>query len=216
MAGQVRQRYLSLLGLLGVPATFLLAFLTPVQAKAFDDRPRAWLVDLEPVHAFADRIWRELGGSLNRYEFWGRWTVLGYLGAMVGLWAFHRVSAPAVPGWRLLVSALGIATGADLIAYWFSGHVIADVGGSIEFFMLPLIVAGTFRYAWVLIRPGKPRWPGGTLLASGIAVIPAMAATNYWPHGVLVPVSAGIAVLGVGAARGVSVRPRLHTGPDAE
>ena len=108
---------LALVGLLSVPATLLLAFLTPVQATAFDEGAPAWARNLDGVHALADRVWLEDGGSLDRYQFWGRWTVLGYLGAIAGLWAFRRLSAPNIGGSRALFLALCVGAVADAVAY---------------------------------------------------------------------------------------------------
>lgn len=199
---------LTLIGLVSVPTTLLLAFLTPVQAVAYDrDDARPWLRDLNQVHALADSIWGELGGSLDRYDFWGRWTVIGYLGALAALWAFHRVSAPAIDGWRLLLVCLMVAGVADVAAY--SGVPgLSHVGGSIEFFALPLLLAGTVRYGWVLARTGLPSWPGWVLLGSAAAVVPSMALTAYWPHGALVPISTGLSALAVAAFGSTEVAHR--------
>jgi hypothetical protein len=205
----------ALAGLISVPTTFLLAFLTPVQASASalaygGDGVPDWIRNVGGVQAFADDIWSRFGGSLNQYDFWGRWAVLCYLGAVVGLWAFHRVAAPSVTGWRLLFATLCIAAVGDVGAY-SSLPVISNVGGTIEFFMLPLMLAGVIRYGWVLLRRKlSPRWPGWVLIVSAAAVIPSMGLTGYWPHGFVLPISAGIAVLATATAVGL-----VMTGEDA-
>ena len=198
----------TLIGLVSVPTTLLLAFLTPVQAVAYDkDSARDWMRNLSGVHSMADRVWGNLGGSLDRYDFWGPWTVLGYLRALTSLQAFRRASAPAIPGWRLLSGCLIVAGVADVAAY--SGVTgLSQVGGSIEFLALLVIVGGIVRYGWVLMRTGVPSWPGWVLLGSAAAVIPSMSLTNYWPHGALVPISLGLSVLAVAAFGSTDVAHR--------
>jgi hypothetical protein len=196
------------LGLLSVPTTILLAFLTPVQALAFDDGVRPWIRDLDALHAVADQIWSRLGGSLDRYDFWGRWTVVCYLGMIAGLRSFAQVVAPASGGSRVLLIGLYVGAVADLGAYWaIGGEVGTQVCASVEFLVLPVLLAGAVRFGYVLVRRGPPpRWAGWILLASTAAVPVSLTLTNYWPHGALLPLSAGIAVLSLVAAGGPRTR----------
>ena len=205
------RRILAFVGLLSVPTTLLLAFLTPVQATAADEGTPSWMRTLDGVHSLADRVWLEYGGSLDRYQFWGRWTVLGYLGAIAGLWAFRRLSAPAVNGSRVLLIAFCVAAVADVGAYWSpDGSVASHAGGSIEFFMLPVIFGSALWYGWMLRRrTHRSRWPGWALIGATALVPVSMAATNYWPHGLLVPIAAGISILAVAATTGLSVEHQV-------
>jgi hypothetical protein len=192
------------LGLLSIPTTVLLAFLTPVQATAYDaEGVKPWMRDLDTVHSYADRVWSAFGASWDRYEFWGRWTVLCYLGMIVGVWAFARTSAAHARGSRLLMGALCVATIGDIGAYWGDAwNVVTYIFGTIEFLALPVVIAGAIRYGYVLVRRGpRPRWAGWLLLASAAAVPVSLSLTNYWPHGALLPISVGIAALSVRASR---------------
>ena len=191
------------LGLLSVPAAILLAFLTPVQAVAFGgDNVRPWLRDLDFVHALADRVWSTLGGSLDRYEFWGLWTVAGYLGMIAGLRSLVRLADSASAPFRLLMIALWVGAIGDVGAYWGGGWKVgSQIFARVEFLALPVMVAGVVWGGYVLIRRGpRPRWAGWVMLASAAAVPVSLGLTNYWPHGVLLPVSVGIAVLSLVAA----------------
>jgi len=190
------------LGLLSVPAAVLLAFLTPVQATAYGDGVRPWLHDLDSVHALADRVWSTLGGSLDRYEFWGLWTVAGYLGMIAGLRSLVRLAEAASGPFRLLMVALSVAAVGDVGAYWGGGsEVVSQIFGTVEFLALPVLIGGFVWGGYVLIRRGpRPRWAGWVMLGSAAAVPVSMGLTNYWPHGVLLPVSMGIAVLSIAAA----------------
>ena len=203
----MERRVFAFVGLLSVPTTVLLVFLTPVQATAADEGTPTWMRDLDGVHSLADRVWLGYGGSLDRYQFWGRWTVLGYLGAIAGLWAFHRLSAPAVRGSRLLLIALCVAAVGDTGAYWSpDGSVASHAGGSIEFFMLPVIFASALGYGWMLRgRAHRSRWLGWALIGATLFVPVSMTATSYWPHGLLVPIAAGISILAVAAAAGLQM-----------
>lgn len=201
-------RTTALVGLLSVASTLLLAFLTPVQVIAADEGGApSWLGRLDRVHSLADRVWVEYGGTLDRYEFWGRWTVLGYLGAIAGLWAFHRLSAPAVPGYGVLQTALCVAAVGDAVAYRAPEDSVAlHVLATVEFLMLPVILISALFYGWSLQRRARrPRWPGWALIGSAALVPVSMTATNYWPHGLLLPIATGISVLAVAAAAGVTV-----------
>jgi hypothetical protein len=169
------------LGLLSVPAALLLAFLIPVQATAFDDNAQPWLRDLDSVHAVADRVWSTLGGSLDRYDFWGRWTVACYLGMIAGLRSFVRLVAPDKRGSRLQLTALCVGAVGDVGAYWGDG-LVSQIFATMEFLALPLVIAGAVRYGYVLVRRGPgPRWVGWVMLASAAAVPVSLALTNYWP-----------------------------------
>jgi hypothetical protein len=200
-------------GLLAVPAAILLAFLTPVVATAFGGDAQPWLRDLDAVHALADRIWSRLGGSLDRYEFWGRWTVLGYIGMIAGLRSFVRLVAPETGGSRLLLIALSVAAVGDGGAYWAGGwDVGSQIFGTVEFLALPVVVAGVIWCGFALVRRGpRPRWAGWVMLASAAAVPVSMGLTNYWPHGALVPISVGLAVLSLVAASPRSTIDRAAT-----
>lgn len=203
------RRRIAFVGLLSVPATLLLAFLTPVQVTAADEGTPSWMRNLDGLHSLADRVWLDFGGSLDRYQFWGRWTVVGYMGVIAGLWAFRRLSAPAINGSRVLLIALCVAAIGDLGAYWApGGSVTSHALAMIEFLMLPVIFVSALRYGWVLRRRvHRSRWPGWVLLVATAMVPVSMTVTNYWPHGLLVPIAAGISVLAVAASAGVSVEP---------
>jgi hypothetical protein len=69
----------------------------------------------------ADYVWSTLGGSLTRHEFWGCWTVAGYVGMILGLRAFVRGVVPTIGGSRLLLIALCVAAVGDAGAYWGDG-----------------------------------------------------------------------------------------------
>jgi hypothetical protein len=202
------------LGLLSVPGALLLAFLTPVQAVAYGDGARPWLRELGSVHALADQVWSTLGGSLDRYDFWGLWTIVCYLGMIAGLRSFVQLVAPAVGGSRLLLTALYVAAVADVGAYWGGGWDLgSQIFGSLEFFALPFVVAGTVRFGYVLVRHGpRPRWVGWVMLASAAAVPVSLGLTNYWPHGLLLPISIGIAMLSLVAAAQPRSSEPLGTG----
>lgn len=193
---------LKALGLLSVPAAILLAFLTPVLALAFGDNVRPWIRDLESVHAMADQVWSTLGGSLDRYEFWGRWTIACYLGMIAGLRSFVQLVVPATGGSRLLLIVLCVGAVGDVGAYWGTGWELgSQILGSVEFLALPVLLAATVRFGYVLVRRGpRPRWVGWVMLASAAAVPASLWLTNYWPHGVLLPISVGMAVLSLVAA----------------
>lgn len=190
------------LGLLSVPAAILLAFLTPVLALAFGDDVRPWIRDLDSVHTVADQVWSTLGGSLDRYEFWGRWTIACYLGMIAGLRSFVQLVAPATGGSRLLLIALCVGAVGDVGAYWGTGWELgSQVLATVEFLALLVLLAGAVWFGYVLVRRGpRPRWAGWVMLASAAAVPASLSLTNYWPHGVLLPISVGIAVLSLVAA----------------
>ena len=197
---------ISLLGLVSVPATLLLAFLTPVVATAYDAAPER-MRNLDRVHSVADRVWQDYGGSLTAYEFWGRFTVLAYLGAVAGLWAFHRLSAPSVGGQRVLMIALASAAVADFGAYWApDDSIVMHIAGMFEFLLLLVVWGAVIWYGWALRRSTlRSRWPGWVLIGGAALVPVSMTVTNYWPHGLLLPILSGISVLAVAAAAGLSV-----------
>jgi len=211
-ARAMSERAVKTVGLVAIPTAVLLMVLGPIQAFVWGDGGPdvpAWIRSADGLHRWADSVWLRLGGSLDRYHFWGRLMVLTYLGALAGVWAFHRVAAPRVGGWRILVVALALGAVFDLGGYWgstFDG--ISGVLAGFEFFCLPALLVGSLRYGWVLRRPGtQARWPGFVLLGGGLGVIPSMAAIAYWPHGVVLPVALAAAVLAAATAFRLRVEP---------
>lgn len=69
------------------------------------------LAFLTPVHALADRVWQDYGGSMDRYEFWGRWIVLGCIGAAATNYWPHGLLVPIATG----ISILAVAASAGLL-----------------------------------------------------------------------------------------------------
>jgi hypothetical protein len=200
------------IGLVAVPTALLLMVLAPIQSFVWGDggpEVPAWIRSADGLHRWADGVWLRFGGSLDRYHFWGRLMVLTYLGALAGIWAFRRVAAPGIDGWRILVGALALGAVLDLGGYWgstFEGP--SGVLAGFEFFCLPVLLAGTVRYGWVLRRPGtRVRWPGFVLLGAALGVIPSMVAIAYWPHGIVLPVAVAAAVLAAATAVGLKVEP---------
>jgi hypothetical protein len=158
--------------------------------------PDAWYGGYQAMY---DRLGVPWG--LSPYYFWGRFTVLIYIAALVGAYALPRgLGRVTRVGRRLLLAGIVVGLIGDVIAYWGGTDqltTLSGVGfGLVESPALLVVTAAMIVYGIGLRREEMtPHWVPWSLIAGGVLSIPvSFLVVTYLPHGILLTILTAIAL----------------------
>ncbi len=167
--------------------------------------PDTWAPAYDAVYA---TLGRPLG--LSEYYSWGKPAFLMYAAALgLAFMAPRGVGRWSRVGLVLLRVALGVGLVADVVGCWGgwgAGEMTAVTGYAFSFAeiwaLLPMAVALAVLGVGYVRDRVRPRWAAWFVLAAAVLTLPfAGLVLGYAPHGVLLPVLAGLVVVAAASPR---------------
>ena len=212
---QTQSQGLRRLGLVSILGSILCVILTPLSASIWNYGENWESATL--LVRFAGPL-LERGGFLTFgtppvvYYTYGRIFFLVYLFMLIGLVAFHKVTAASVATsvknvnarYGVLVIGLGIGFIADFGAYWGNNISASEfttlqaVAFTIEMGALIFVLAGSVLYGRAILRAKiVPAWAAWLLILAGpVGAWWTCGIVGYIPHGTMLLFTIAMGVLG--------------------
>jgi len=163
--------------------------------------------------------WQKAQMDISAYYFFGRLFFPIYLGCLLTLWRYRKVSIQSHSlsntwGFRSLFLAVVIALLGNLTAYWGGGWWGKDVR-FVGFWLteVPALLVALLSFVWCgfsFWRAGAKYLGGGLMLVLPLALL-VTGALRYMPHGPAFALCIGCGWLGFFGARIENTLPKISS-----